>query len=34
MGAIAPVTKYEEKVRELVGLLKQDGVDAVVLTPV
>ena len=34
MGAITPVTKYEEKVRELVGLLKQDGVDAVVLTPV
>jgi D-proline reductase (dithiol) PrdB len=34
MGAIAPVTRYEDKVRELVGLLKQDAVDAVILTPV
>ncbi|WP_108645673.1 glycine/sarcosine/betaine reductase selenoprotein B family protein [Polynucleobacter rarus] len=34
MGAIAPVTRYKDKVQELVGLLKQDKVDAVVLTPV
>ena len=34
MGAIAPVTRYEEKVKELAKLLKQDGVDAVILTPV
>lgn len=34
MGAIAPVTRYEEKVNELAQLLKQDGVDAVILTPV
>jgi D-proline reductase (dithiol) PrdB len=34
MGAISPVTRYEEKVKELASLLKQDGVDAVVLTPV
>ena len=34
MGAIAPVTRYEEKVKELATLLKQDGVDAVILTPV
>jgi D-proline reductase (dithiol) PrdB len=34
MGAIAPVTRYEPKARELAGLLKQDQVDAVLLTPV
>ena len=34
MGAISPVTRYEPKARELAGLLKQDQVDAVLLTPV
>ena len=34
MGAIAPVTRYEPKARELAGLLKQDEVDAVLLSPV
>jgi D-proline reductase (dithiol) PrdB len=34
MGAIAPVTRYEAKARELAALLKQDRVDAVLLTPV
>ena len=34
MGAISPVTRYETKARELAGLLKQDRVDAVLLTPV
>ncbi len=34
MGAIWPTTKYEAKARELAELLKQDGVDAVVLSPV
>ena len=34
MGAIWPVTKYEAKVRALATLLKQDQVDAVVLSPV
>ena len=34
MGAIAPITLYEGKARELAGLLKQDQVDAVLLTPV
>ena len=34
MGAIAQVTRYEAKARELAGLLKQDRVDAVLLTPV
>ena len=34
MGAIAPVTRYEAKVRELATLLKEDHVDAVLLTPV
>ncbi|MEI7532459.1 MAG: glycine/sarcosine/betaine reductase selenoprotein B family protein [Betaproteobacteria bacterium] len=34
MGAIAPVTRYEAKVKELANLLKQDQVDAVILTPV
>ena len=32
--AISPVTRYEPKARELAGLLKQDQVDAVLLTPV
>jgi D-proline reductase (dithiol) PrdB len=34
MGAISPVTQYEPKARELAGLLKQDAVDAVLLSPV
>jgi D-proline reductase (dithiol) PrdB len=34
MGAISPVTRYEPKARELAGLLKQDQVDAVLLSPV
>jgi D-proline reductase (dithiol) PrdB len=34
MGAIWPITKYEAKARELAALLKADGVDAVVLSPV
>jgi len=34
MGAISPVTQYEPKARELAGLLKQDQVDAVLLSPV
>ena len=34
MGAVSPVTRYEPKVRELAGLLRQDAVDAVLLTPV
>jgi D-proline reductase (dithiol) PrdB len=34
MGAVSPVTSYEPKVRELAGLLKQDRVDAVLLSPV
>ena len=34
MGAAWPITKFESKVRELAGLLKQDHVDAVVLSPV
>lgn len=34
MGAISPVTKYETKARELAALLRGDGVDAVVLSPV
>ena len=34
MGAISPVTRYEPKARELAGLLKQDEVDAVLLSPV
>lgn len=34
MGAGSAVEKYETKARELAGLLKKDGVDAVLLTPV
>lgn len=34
MGAISPVTRYESKARELAGLLRQDRVDAVLLSPV
>ena len=34
MGAIPLVTRYEPKARELAGLLKKDGVNAVLLTPV
>ena len=34
MGAGSAVTRYEQKARELAGLLKKDRVDAVLLTPV
>ena len=34
MGAVSPVTLYEPKARELAALLKKDGVDAVLLSPV
>lgn len=34
MGAISPVTRYEEKARELASHLKHDKVDGVVLCPV
>lgn len=34
MGATWPVTKFEAKARELASLLKQDNVDAVLLSPV
>jgi D-proline reductase (dithiol) PrdB len=34
MGAGSAVARYERKARELAGLLKQDGVDAALLTPV
>jgi D-proline reductase (dithiol) PrdB len=34
MGAVSPITRYEQKARELARHLKQDGVDAVVLSPV
>ena len=34
MGAVSPVTLYEKKARELAVLLKEDGVDAVLLSPV
>lgn len=34
MGAISPVTQYAPKASELAGLLKQDEVDAVLLSPV
>ena len=34
MGAIPLVARYEPKARELAGLLRKDGVDAVLLTPV
>ena len=34
MGAIARVTRYEAKAREMAALLRDDGVDAVLLTPV
>lgn len=34
MGAVWPITRYESKARELAALLKQDHVDAVVLSPV
>lgn len=34
MGAVSPVTRYEPKARELARLLKQDQVDAVLLSPV
>jgi D-proline reductase (dithiol) PrdB len=34
MGAGSAVTKYEPKAKELAGLLKKDGVDAALLTPV
>lgn len=34
MGAGSPVTRMEAKAREVAGMLKQDKVDAVLLTPV
>ena len=34
MGAVSPVTHYEPKARELAALLKNDKVDAVLLSPV
>ena len=34
MGAGSPVTRMEASAREVGRLLKQDNVDAVVLTPV
>lgn len=34
MGAVSPVTQYEPRARELAGLLRDDKVDAVVLSPV
>lgn len=34
MGAVSPVTNYEPKARELAALLKDDKVDAVLLSPV
>ncbi len=34
MGAILHFTRYEPKAREMARMLKDDGVDAVVLTPV
>ncbi len=34
MGAVWPVTRFEPKARELAALLKKDGVDAVLLSPV
>ncbi len=34
MGAIPLVARYEPKARELAALLRRDGVDAVLLTPV
>jgi D-proline reductase (dithiol) PrdB len=34
MGAGSPVTRLEPKAREVAALLKQDAVDAVLLTPV
>ncbi len=34
MGAAWPPTRFEASARELAGLLKKDGVDAVLLTPV
>ena len=34
MGATWPITKFEAKARELAALLKQDHVDAVLLSPV
>jgi D-proline reductase (dithiol) PrdB len=34
MGAVSPVTRYEPKARELGKLLREDQVDAVLLSPV
>ena len=34
MGAISPITRYEEKACELAALLKRDNVDGVLLCPV
>jgi D-proline reductase (dithiol) PrdB len=34
MGAVSPVSRYEPKAHELSGLLRQDRVDAALLSPV
>jgi D-proline reductase (dithiol) PrdB len=34
MGAVSPVSRYQPKAQELAGLLKQDRVDAALLSPV
>ena len=34
MGAVSPITNYEPKARELAQLLRNDNVDAVLLSPV
>ena len=34
MGAVSPITSYEPKARELARLLRNDSVDAVLLSPV
>jgi D-proline reductase (dithiol) PrdB len=34
MGAGSSITRYERQARELAGMLKKDGVDAALLTPV
>jgi len=34
MGAVVPATRFEASARAVAGLLKRDGVDAAILTPV
>ena len=34
MGAVSPVTNYDSKAAELATLLRNDNVDAVLLSPV